>query len=172
MNTDQIFQNVELILSDVDGVLTDGCIVYNNEGIETKRFHSHDGQGIHMWQRAGYRFGLLTARNSHIVKVRANELGIEVVRQGFIDKLPAAIEVIQELGFDAAQVCYIGDDFPDLPVMRHVGTGVAVASAVEEVRKEADYITQKQGGEGAVREVIEKALKAKKRWDELISKYQ
>lgn len=171
MSIDQIFRNVEFILSDVDGVLTDGWIVYNNEGIETKRFHTHDGMGINLWQRAGYRFGVLTARNSHIVKLRANELGIEVVRQGFVDKLPAALEVIKELDLDPSQVCYIGDDLPDLPVIQHVGVGVAVSNAVVEVRQSADYVTEKRGGEGAVREVIEKVLKAKSRWDELISKY-
>lgn len=171
MKTDELFRDVELILADVDGVLTDGGIVFNNEGIETKRFHSHDGQGIHLWRRAGFKFGVLTSRTSHLVKVRANELGMDVIRQGFTDKLPTAKEVITELGLEASQVCYIGDDLPDLPVMRHAGVGVAVANAVAEVKQGANFVTTLSGGEGAVREVIELALKSKNRWDELISKY-
>ncbi len=171
MKPDERFRNIELIMSDVDGVLTDGTIIYDNAGIETKKFHSLDGQGIHLWKRAGYKFGVLTARTSHIVKLRANELGIDVVRQGFEDKLPVCQEVIQELGLDASRVCYIGDDLPDLPVMRFVGVGIAVANAVAEVKQGADYVTVTRGGEGAVREVIELLLKSKMRWDELISKY-
>ena len=171
MKLDDRFRKIELILSDVDGVLTNGGIVFDNQGIETKQFHVRDGMGIRLWQRAGYKFGVLTARTSHIVKVRAAERGMDVVRQGFEEKLPAAQQVIQELGLDADQVCFIGDDLPDLPVIRHVGVGVAVANAVDEVRTAADYVTKTPGGEGAVREVAETLLKAKRRWNELISKY-
>ncbi len=171
MKIDDRFRKIELILSDVDGVLTGGGIVYDNQGIETKQFHVRDGLGIRLWQRAGYKFGVLTARTSHIVKVRAAELQMDVVRQGFEEKLPAAQQVIDELGLVADQVCFIGDDLPDLPVIRHVGVGVAVANAVEEVRAAADHVTKSPGGEGAVRELVETLLKAKKRWNELISKY-
>ena len=160
-------KDVELMLSDVDGVLTDGGIIFDNQGIEIKRFHVRDGFGIHLWQRAGFKFGILTARTSHIVKVRANELGVDLVRQGFEDKLPAARQVIEELGIDASQVCYIGDDLPDLPVIAAVGLGVAVSDATEELRSAADYVSALPGGQGAVREVIEVVLKAKGLWDEL-----
>lgn len=162
---------IELILSDVDGVLTDGGIVFDNQGIELKRFHIHDGQGIKLWQRAGYRFGILTGRSSHIVKIRAAELGVDLVRQGFESKLPTAREIAAELRLSPQQVCYIGDDLPDLPVMRWAGLGVAVANAVREVRGQAHHTTTLPGGAGAVRELIETVLQAKQRWDELIQNF-
>ncbi len=171
MKLDDQARNIEFILSDVDGVLTDGGIVYDNQGIETKKFFVRDGLGIRLWQRAGYRFGILTARTSHIVKLRAAELGIDPVRQGFEDKLPAAQDMIRDLGLQPEQVCYIGDDLPDLPVMQFVGLAVAVADAVDEVRTAADYVTKVAGGHGAARETIELLLRAKKRWDELTRKY-
>jgi YrbI family 3-deoxy-D-manno-octulosonate 8-phosphate phosphatase len=171
MKIEALCQKVELILSDVDGVFTDGGIVYDNQGIELKQFHVRDGLGILLWRRAGYQFGLLTARNSHIVKIRAAELGVEIVRQGFEDKLPAAQDVAAQLGFQPEQVCYLGDDLTDLPVMRWAGLAVAVADAAPEVRSAADYITAKSGGQGAVRETVEVVLKAKKQWEELIRKY-
>lgn len=171
MKPDDRFQKIELILSDVDGVLTDGGVLFDNQGIESKQFHIRDGLGIRIWQRAGFKFGVLTARNSHIVRVRAAELGIEIVRQGFEKKLPAAREVLQQLGLSPDRVCYIGDDLTDLPVIRNVGLGVAVADAVPEVRDAAHFVTTLPGGRGAVRELIETLLKAKNRWDDLIRSY-
>ena len=165
-------RNIELILSDVDGVLTDGGILYDNQGIEIKKFHIRDGLGIKLWQRAGHKFGVLTARTSHIVKVRATELGVDIIRQGFETKLPVAREILRELRLPAENVCYIGDDLTDLPVIRHVGLGVAVADASSEVRAAASHITKLSGGQGAVREVVELILKAQFRWDEIIQTYQ
>jgi len=165
-------QNVELILSDVDGVLTDGGVIFNNEGIETKQFHIHDGLGIKLWQRAGYKFGIVTARNSHIVKVRSAELGIEIVRQGFEDKLSKVREIIEQQGLQPEQACFIGDDLTDLPAIKGLGFGVAVLDAAEEVREAAHFVTRLGGGRGAVRETIEFILKAKNRWNDLIHKYQ
>ncbi len=164
-------KRIELVLSDVDGVLTSGGIVFDNQGIETKEFHIRDGLGIKLWQRAGYRFGILTARTSHIVRLRAVELGIEIVRQGFEDKLPVAQQIIAQQGLQPEQVCYIGDDLTDLPVMRRVGLGVAVADAAPEVCAAAHWVTEVHGGRGAVRELLETLLKAKNRWDDLIRKY-
>jgi 3-deoxy-D-manno-octulosonate 8-phosphate phosphatase (KDO 8-P phosphatase) len=171
MKLPDLCRRVELILSDVDGVLTDGGIWYDNQGVELKAFHIRDGLGIKLWQRAGFSFGLLTARTSHIVKVRAQELGINLVRQGFENKLPAAQDILRELRLDPEQACYIGDDLTDLPVIRHVGLGVAVADAVAEVRSAAAYITKSPGGRGAVRELIELVLKAKGRWEDVIQRY-
>lgn len=162
---------IELILSDVDGVLTDGGIVFDNQGIETKKFHIRDGLGIKLWQRAGYRFGILTARTSQIVKMRAAELSVDLVRQGFEDKLPAAQEIVRQLQLSPEQVCYIGDDLTDIPVLRYAGLGVAVADAAEDARQVADHVTRRPGGSGAVRELIEDLLKAQQRWDDLIRKY-
>ena len=162
---------IELILSDVDGVLTDGGIWYDNQGVELKGFHIRDGLGIKLWQRAGFRFGLLTARTSHIVKLRASELGIDLVRQGFENKLPAALDILRELHLSPEQACYIGDDLTDLPVIAHLGLGVAVADAVAEVRAAANHITIAPGGRGAVREVIELVLKEKNRWEDVIQRF-
>lgn len=162
---------IELILSDVDGVLTDGGVIFDNQGIETKRFHIRDGFGIKLWQRAGNRFGLITGRTSHVVEVRAAELGVSLIRQGVEDKLSAAQALLGELKLRPEQVCYLGDDLPDLSVIRHVGLGAAVADAAPELREAAALVTQAGGGQGAVRELVETILKAQGRWDELISRY-
>lgn len=172
MKPDARCQSIELILSDVDGVLTDGGVIFDNQGIEIKRFHIRDGIGIKLWQRAGYQFGVVTARNSHIVKVRAAELGIEIIRQGFEQKLPTIREIMAQLSLEPGQVCYVGDDLTDLAAIQTVGLGVAVADAAAEVRSSAHYVTKAGGGQGAVREVIEFILKAKNRWADLIQKYQ
>lgn len=171
MKLEQRCQEIELVLADVDGVLTPGQIVFNNQGIETKQFHIRDGLGIRLWQRAGYRFGLITGRSSHIVKIRAAELDVEIVRQTAEDKLPVAQEILAQLGLQPHQACYIGDDLPDLPVLKAVGLGVAVADACQEVRDAAHYVTKLGGGWGAVRETLEVILKAQRRWDDLIQKY-
>jgi 3-deoxy-D-manno-octulosonate 8-phosphate phosphatase (KDO 8-P phosphatase) len=171
MKLEQRCQEIELILADVDGVLTGGQIIFNNQGIESKQFHIRDGMGIRLWQRAGYQFGLITGRSSHVVKIRAAELNIEMVRQTAEDKLPVAQEMLAQVGLAPHQVCYIGDDLPDLPVLGAVGLGVAVADACAEVRQAAHYVTQLPGGHGAVRETIEVILKAQRRWDDLIQKY-
>ena len=165
-------QAVELVLSDLDGVLTNGGVIFDNQGIETKRFHIRDGLGIKLWQRAGYRFGIVTARNSHIVKVRAAELGIDIIRQGFEQKLPTIREIMTQLELKPEQVCYIGDDLTDLAAIQTVGLGVAVADAVSEVQQAAHWVTKCPGGSGAVRETIEVILKAQQRWGDLIRKYQ
>ncbi len=164
----EVSRPIKLILSDVDGVMTDGRIVLDNSGIESKSFHVRDGLAIKFWQKAGYHFGILTARTSQIVKLRANELGISLVRQGFDDKLPAALEMISQLHLTPSEVCYIGDDLPDLPTMFHVGLSVAVADAAEEVRSQATWTLKTGGGHGAIRELIERLLKAKSRWEDFV----
>lgn len=171
MTVTQSYRDIDLILSDVDGVLTDGGVLFDNQGIEIKKFHIRDGLGIKLWQQAGFEFGLLTARTSHIVNLRAAELGIRIVRQGFENKLPAAQQILQQLQLDPAQVCYIGDDLTDISVIRHVGLGVAVANAPMEVQRAADHTTQADGGNGAVRETIELLLRSKGRWEDLIRHY-
>ncbi len=168
---DKQLQEIRLILSDVDGVLTNGGIYFDNQGIESKKFHIRDGLGIRMWQKAGHQFGIITGRSSHIVQVRASELGIDIIRQGFEKKTGAVMDIIEPLGLELSQVCFIGDDLIDLGPIEKVGFGVAVADAVAEVREAADLTTQAVGGEGAVREVIERILKAQHRWDDLIRTY-
>lgn len=161
----ELAKPIRLILSDVDGVLTDGSITIDNSGIESKSFYVRDGLAIKFWQRCGFTFGILTARNSQVVKLRAAELGIDVVRQGFSDKLPAAREILAELGIAPEETCYIGDDLPDLPVLYEVGLPVTVADAAAEVLKAAKWTMHSPGGRGAVRELIERLLKAKGSWE-------
>jgi len=162
---------IELILSDVDGLLTDGGVIFDNQGIEIKRFHIRDGLGIRLWQRAGKHFGLVTGRASHIVQLRAVELGVELVRQGIDDKLPAVKQILAERKLRTDQVCYVGDDLPDLPVLRYVGLAVAVGDGSEDLHSAAHYVTKAHGGRGAVREVIELILKAQGRWQDTLQKY-
>ena len=171
MNLDERCQPIELILSDVDGVLTDGGIVLDNQGIETKRFCIHDGLGVRLWQKAGYKFGLISLRSSQIVKMRADELGVEIVRQASVDKLAALQQILEQLGLSCEQTCYLGDDLPDLPVVRAVGLGVAVSDACGELRRAAHHVTAAGGGSGAVRETVEMILRAQRRWDDVIQSY-
>lgn len=171
MTSEPLCEPIRLILSDVDGVLTDGGVIFDNQGIETKRFFIRDGMGIKLWQQAGHRFGIVTGRSSHIVQLRAAELNIDLVRQGMSEKTSAVEEILRQLNLDWQQLCYIGDDLPDLPVIRRAGLGVAVADAAAEVRERADYVTTAVGGAGAVRELVEMILKEQRRWDDLIQRY-
>jgi 3-deoxy-D-manno-octulosonate 8-phosphate phosphatase (KDO 8-P phosphatase) len=172
MSLDTRCRAIRLVVCDVDGVLTDGRIILDNQGIESKQFHVRDGMGIRLWRKAGYSFGLITHRSSHIVKTRAAELGIDILRQGIDDKLAAMRGVLEESRLSMAQVCYVGDDLPDLPVVGAVGLGVAVADACVELRQAAHYVTTTPGGSGAVRETIELILKAQARWEDLIQGYR
>lgn len=172
MKLDARCKDIQLFLSDVDGVLTDGGLIFDNQGIETKRFHVRDGMGIKLWQHAGYQFGFVTARTSHIVKLRAAELSVDLIRQGFHEKYSVVEEILASLSLTWHQVAYIGDDLTDLSVINAVGLGVAVANAAPEVRAAANYTTTQNGGDGAVREVVELILKSQQRWDDLIKKYE
>lgn len=172
MRLDERCRQIELILSDVDGVLTDGGVMFDNQGVEAKQFHIRDGMGIRLWQRAGYRFGLVTGRSSQIVKLRAGELGIDLLRQGIDDKLTTVRQIATDNGLSLDQIAFVGDDLPDLPVLCQVGLAVAVADAADEIRREAHYTTSLNGGRGAIREAIEMILKNKNRWEDLIRKYR
>ena len=171
MTIEERCRPISVLLSDVDGVLTDGLVVLDNQGIESKAFHIRDGLGIKLWQKAGYQFGMLTLRSTQSLKVRAAELGIEIIRQGVPDKLTAFKQILAELKVDRQRVCYIGDDLPDLPVVRAAGLGVAVPDAAAEVRDAAHHTTHHCGGHGAVRELIEMILKAQGRWTDVIQTY-
>ena len=164
-------QQIQLILSDVDGVLTDGSLLYDNQGLESKFFHARDGLGIKLWQQAGCQFGLVTGRSSQIVRIRATELDITLVRQSASDKLDVVRDILEQLQLSFEQLCYIGDDLPDVPPMRQAGLGVAVADAVPEVLDTADYVTQLHGGRGAVRETIELILKHQRRWESVVQRF-
>ncbi len=162
---------ITLLVLDVDGVLTDGHLTICGDGAESKAFHTHDGHGLRMWQRAGLNVALISGRQSEPTQRRAEQLEIAHVFQDCHFKLPTLKQLLAELHVDAGQVAYIGDDLPDLPVIRFVGFGVAVANAVDEVKAQADYVTTRSGGDGAVREVVEMILKGSDRWQPLMERY-
>lgn len=163
--------DIQLLAVDVDGVLTDGTIIINGEGSEGKFFNLLDGHGIRMWQRAGLKVAFLSGRFSKATKYRAEQLDVDYCVQDCFEKLPALKKLLEQLGLSANRAAYIGDDLMDLPVIRYVGFGAAVANAVDEVKEIADYVTRRRGGEGAVREVIEYILKNSGRWQELMKRY-
>src|SRR5438105_10718600 len=127
-------QKVDWLVLDVDGVLTDGGIYYDNAGVETKRFHVRDGSGLKIWAYVGKRAAIITGRTSKVVEIRAAELGITPVIQGAAEKLPAFRQFLADVGVSPERVCAIGDDVPDLGVLRHSGLAVAVADACPEAR--------------------------------------
>lgn len=160
--------NIELLCLDVDGVLTDGGIMLDDDGVETKRFHVRDGTGLRIWMRLGYRVALITGRRGRVIEHRAAELGIEHIIQGSQDKGADFNRLLQSLSLNASQAAVLADDLPDLPIMQSAGYPMAVADASREVRRRAAFITSRPGGHGAVREAVEHLLKARKRWDEAI----
>ncbi|UCG56675.1 MAG: HAD hydrolase family protein [Phycisphaerales bacterium] len=162
---------IKLLALDVDGVLTDGALVVNGDGSESKNFNSVDGHGIRMWRRAGLEVALLSGRVSAPTRHRAEQLEIEYVLEDCHYKLPAFERLLKQLGLGPENAAYIGDDLPDLPVIRYVAFGVAVANSVDEVKQYADYVTTRPGGNGAVREVIEYILKKTNKWQELMKRY-
>jgi 3-deoxy-D-manno-octulosonate 8-phosphate phosphatase (KDO 8-P phosphatase) len=162
---------IELIVLDVDGVLTAGGITYAGSGDEEKTFHVRDGSAIRLWQRCGKRAGLITGRHSPAVARRAKELDLDPIRQGVARKAQAFREIIETAGLRPENVCCLGDDLPDLPMLRQCGLSVAVADACAEVRNEAHLVTRLAGGCGAVREVVEIILRAQGRWQDLLDSY-
>jgi 3-deoxy-D-manno-octulosonate 8-phosphate phosphatase (KDO 8-P phosphatase) len=168
---DRRLAGVQLLLLDCDGVLTDGGVTWSDDGVEQKTFHIRDGLGIRAWQRAGGRTGIITGRSSRIVERRAAELGIEFVRQGVDDKLTVAGAIIKECGLSWEQTAFMGDDLPDLPVVSRCGVGAAVADACAELLAAAAVVTSLPGGRGAVRELIERMLRARGGWERIVSEY-
>ena len=163
--------HIKLLLLDVDGVMTDGRIFYDDQGHETKAFDVKDGHGLKLVQRAGIQVGIITGRQSDIVLKRAAELGIDLVYQGAKDKMVPFREILSKLQLRAQETAYVGDDLVDLPVLREVGFSAAVADAVDEVRSMVDLVTSRPGGRGAVREVCEYLLRKSGRWDDVTRRY-
>lgn len=153
-------QNIRLVIFDIDGVLTNGGLQFDTEGREYKTFNSLDGHGIRMLLECGIQVAVITGRQSRMVDRRMDELGVKLVFQGYRDKRPAFIELLNQTGFEKAQVAYLGDDLPDLPVMTQVGLAIAVQNAHSFVKQRADWITEASGGAGAAREAIDLILNA------------
>lgn len=151
-------QPIRLLLLDCDGVLTDGRLYFSSNGEELKVFDVQDGQGIVLWLASGRQIGIISGRSSSIVERRASELGITFVRQGVKNKVEAAEEIWRQIGIGPEATAFVGDDIPDLELMKLCLLGVAVANAVPAVKQAADHVTERPGGRGAVREVIDKLL--------------
>ncbi len=158
---------IKLLILDVDGVMTDGRITYNDRGDETKSFNVKDGQGLKMFISAGIDVALVTGRKSLIVDHRAKDLGIEEVYQGITDKKGICRQLIKDKGLKKQEVCCMGDDLPDLDMFMETGLRIAVADAVKELLEAADFITRNKGGCGAVREACEWILKCQEKWPEI-----
>jgi len=162
---------IKLLLLDVDGVLTDGRIIYDGAGNELKAFDVKDGHGLKLLQRAGIKVGIITGRSSAVVERRAKELKIEILYQGALQKLEPYCEILSQQGLNDDEVAYVGDDIVDLPILRRVGFSATVADAVADVIPLVDYVTSRSGGCGAVREICDLLLRASGRWDELTGNY-
>jgi len=167
----RIAENIKLLILDVDGVLTDGSIILDNDGNEYKAFHVRDGHGIKMLHRAGINVAIITGRHSKVVERRAHELGITEVFQKCLDKKTAYVHLLEQFSLKPEEVAYIGDDIIDAPIMAVVGLPVAVSDAAEEAKKFAVMVTKNRGGRGAVREVTDFLLKAKGLWQGMFDAY-
>lgn len=164
-------RNIKLLLLDVDGVMTDGGIIYDGNGLETKVFNVKDGHGIKMLQRHGIDVGIITGRTSVVVDIRARELGIGLVYQGALKKLESYADVKLKTGLTDSQIAYMGDDIIDVPVMRRAGFCAAPPDSLPEVLAVADYVSTRPGGRGAVRELCDLILRGQGLWDEVVARY-
>lgn len=175
MNADQDIidraRKIKLLILDCDGVLTDGRIIMLPDSDETKAFDVKDGHGIVMAQRAGLRIAIISGRKSSVVRARAKELGVGRLYEMAWVKTEPYEKILAEEGLADEEVCYVGDDVVDIPLLRRSGLGVAVADAVEETKQHSHIVTTRGGGRGAVREVIEFILRAQDKWEEAMTRY-
>jgi len=160
-----------MVILDVDGVLTNGAIIMDDLGQESKLFHARDGLGIYMLHSAGVRVALLSGRRAEVVEHRARQLKIEEVYQEVYDKVPVYEKILEKNGLGDEEICYMGDDLIDLPVMRRAGYSAAPSDAHPLVREAARMVTRARGGQGAVREVIEALLKASGAWKTVMEQF-
>lgn len=164
-------KKIKLLILDVDGVLTDGKIILDSTGTETKAFNIHDGHGIRLLHDAGIKVAIITGRQSKVVEIRAGELGITDVYQNARDKKAVYKELLQKCNLKDEDAAFVGDDLIDVPILKSVGLAVAVSNGVDEAKKYAHMITKKAGGEGAVREVIDFIIKAQGKWVKVVERY-
>ena len=163
-------RRVKLLLTDVDGVMTDGSIFITSD-VEFKQFGIQDGLGLMLIRKCGIKTGWISARPSIITQKRAEELGIDFVSQKRERKVAAAEEILQAAGVTWPEVCYVGDDVVDLCLLKRAGVAVAVANAIEEVKAVAHHVTAERGGHGGVREVVTMILKAQGKWKPLLEQF-
>jgi 3-deoxy-D-manno-octulosonate 8-phosphate phosphatase (KDO 8-P phosphatase) len=162
---------IKLLLLDVDGVLTDGGIVIDSAGKETKRFNVQDGHGVRLLQEAGIQVGFITGRSSRVVAYRARELGVALLFQNAADKVATYERVKAKVELMDHQIAYAGDDLQDLPLLLRVGFSVTVKNGWEGLKRRVDYVTVNKGGEGAVREVAEVLLESQGKWSRLVRRF-
>jgi 3-deoxy-D-manno-octulosonate 8-phosphate phosphatase (KDO 8-P phosphatase) len=163
---------IRLLVLDVDGVLTDGAIILDDRGVESKHFHVRDGAAIALWRKSGRRVAILSGRESACVSKRAEELGISPVIQGVGSKIGPFSSILKDLQIAAESTCYVGDDWADLPVLDVAGLAACPSDAAEEVRAASHLVARSPGGRGAVREVIEVILKAQGDYEGLVASYR
>lgn len=166
------YRRLELLVLDVDGILTDGSITLTESGEEIKTFHVRDGSGIKYWMRLGKKVAIISGRGSPAVNRRAEELGIEQVRLKVKHKLPAYEEVCREMGVTDEQVVAMGDDLTDIPMLRRAGLAITTEEAPLEVKEISTFVTRIPGGRGCVREAIEMMLRTSGEWDRLLERYR
>jgi 3-deoxy-D-manno-octulosonate 8-phosphate phosphatase (KDO 8-P phosphatase) len=171
-NVKDKLEKVKLLIMDVDGVMTDGRIIMDNEGREIKNFNVRDGHGLKILQRYGIKVAIITGRQSKVVEYRAKDLEIKDVYQKVYDKKRAFEKILKKYKLSKEVTAFIGDDIVDIPVLRRVGFSVAVADAADVVKKSVDYVTKNKGGHGAIREVCEMILQAQDKWREIAVKYE
>lgn len=164
-------EKIDVLVLDVDGVLTDGSIIMDDRGRESKHFNVRDGHGIKMLLRMGIKVIFLTGRTSRVVSHRAIDLGVSEVYQGARDKVGVFENMTLEKGIDTERVAYMGDDIVDVPLFARVGLSIAVADACVEAKRAAHYVTENKGGRGAVREVCELLLRAQGKWQKAVARY-
>ncbi|MCF8151795.1 MAG: phenylphosphate carboxylase subunit delta [Burkholderiaceae bacterium] len=163
-------KDIKLVILDVDGVMTDGRIVIDDNGVESRNFDIKDGMGVVVLMMSGVEVAIITSKKSGAVRHRAEELKIKRFHEGIKKKTEPYEEMLKEMGITDAQVAYVGDDLVDLSMMKRVGLPIAVGDAVADVKQHAAYVTKARGGYGAVREVAEMILKAQDKWDKILSK--
>jgi len=164
-------KKVKLLLLDVDGVLTDGRIIYDSKGRDMKFFDVHDGMGVYLLKMAGIKTILITAKGSRAIKPRARDMRVEAVFENISPKTLVLDKILKKCNITIDEICFVGDDLVDLCLMKRVGFAVAVCNAANEIKESSCYITSREGGRGAVREVAELILKAQGKWQEAIRDY-
>ena len=162
-------KKIKLLAVDIDGVMTEGKINVLSSGEEFKSFDVHDGYGLVMMKRAGYKTAIITARASKPVQIRGEDLNVDRIYMDAYPKIGYYEQMLEDLEVSDEEVCFMGDDLPDLPLIKRAGLGVAVLNARDELKESADYITRNNGGRGAIREVVEMILKTQGQWEKAIN---
>ena len=164
-------KSIRLLILDIDGVLTSGMIYYGNDNLEVRGFHIHDGLGIKLLQKTGVTVAIISGKKSQAVERRLNELNIQHIYLAHEDKRSAYQELKQKLNLQDQEIAYMGDDLPDLPLLKLAGLAITVAQAPEIIKQHSDFITKLKGGEGAVREVCELIMQAQGKYQSVIQSY-